>query len=313
MGGSKKRAGLFVLDPNGNTLCVVRSAPYKGISSTNTDNDGDNKLKIRLVDCCGVDETPLTDPMLQTWSLRPFLEMLQIPRGTRERGDSCLADTALREFCEETLCANKTITLSDDVPTELKWTDDGKCWKYDIFIARTRELLYFAFDPSSMRRVNMHVSKPDGESTLNDRDYTFYTCAISRTSDGVIHHLVVINTKDYIDFMVNYQLKFYETHNYNTLFEKLLSVSPIEGRLTLPSPGDVPTGGKKKKIVKNVVSPEMYKRVKSNRDLYVIKFDLTVYSSSDKNSQMFKIWSGWWWNWLWRSAVGKSICTKAIC
>lgn len=234
MVGVKRRAGLFVTDVCGNTCCVVRSIPYQDETCFNSAyrktplsictkqfpptrcmlNDErpdvyggpdsrwrcDDTQRIQSVDCSNV-----------------FLEMIQIPRGLKEKGDTDLVSTAVREFCEETLCANDTLYVSTD-PMDLYWYDAGDRWSYTIYTATVDSRFYFAFNTSAMRPVDV-TFRCSPYSTFT---YRLHTAAVSLTrTGGTIGCVVVMNTTDYVDYMRKVQLAHYGENNYLALLARI--------------------------------------------------------------------------------------------
>lgn len=251
MCGANKRAGLFILDRAGNTCCVIRSRPY--IEPSGGGGGG------------------------------AFLEMIQIPRGQRERSDADLLGTALREFCEETLCANRIVSVLEE-PVALYWDDGGKRWSYDIFIAFADDLLYFAFDPGRMRKTDAAFC--GGGKT---RNYTFFTADISRTADGVRNNLIVMHVSDYLDYMKNCQLVCYGENNYDVLFRHLATYA-VDRVLNAFSYGSAPS--LKKRVT--IMTHRMYGSIRSNGEEYTQTVEKSVYTVCDKNRDMRRRWYRWW-------------------
>ncbi|KAG8314662.1 hypothetical protein J6590_087500 [Homalodisca vitripennis] len=271
MANAKKRAGLFVLDAAGNTCCVARSLPYH-VSSRRT---CDERQK-------------------QRENCRPdvFLEMFQIPRGMKERGDRDLIETATREFCEETLCVNSPLFVLDE-PTQLYWNDAGKRWSYTIYIAKTRHRLYFAFDPSRMVTTVLNLSGVSDDF----HSYTVHTTPVSYArSDGTVNRLVVINVMDYIDYMRNCQLHCYGENNYAILLEKLseqcVALTP-EGVFYCPTSV---TDGAVKEIP--TITPEIFQSIKNcqknSQDVYAHDIDIAAYSNESNNKYFYGRWKSFW-------------------
>lgn len=148
-----------------------------------------------------------------------FLEMFQIPRGSKEKYDVDLLYTAVREFYEETLCVNNSFEIYKE-PFKLYWEDGGKRWTYHIFIAFLKhEPLCFSFQPKHIRNLNMYFFENNDVdnnknnnsykspslntseiyhlSHLNDEkinsSYNIYTTKLSKSSTGSLNSIVLIN------------------------------------------------------------------------------------------------------------------------
>jgi len=380
MGGSKERAGLFIVDSAGNTCCLIRSLPYDkemyrwrrynkqkqhkthpverrcnramqhtseetsmdgtGIkmdavdeakeghesnvetvtSSTITSKQGEVRRPRRLhrIRPNAYDEFSRTEQLRKRWPSfvlpHPFLEMIQIPRGMKERCDKDLMQTAVREFREETLCANSPLHVQDD-PITLYWFDDGKRWTYTIYIATVQSRLYFAFDTSVMARAELSV--------LGDNDtpqsYRIYTTVVSRCKyTKMTNRLVVMKISDYVHYMCNHQLSYYGDNNYIELFGRIVGSVPK----TMPLNVFPFSVGKQHDTTKTeyklqhsmsslsslvsgnfieqthgavtIVTSDMFADIKNDAEGYVNGFDPSVFSLMNENRQMNRLWSCFW-------------------
>lgn len=310
MGGTKKRAGLFIVDRDGNTCCVLRYTPYvpfikRSVTQTSTPTARDVKQQCPsspVIENPGQGENIESDTVDST-----FLEMMQIPRGSKERNDSDLIYTAVREFCEETLCANSFARVSES-PIRLYWDDCGKRWVYNIYVATVNTRLYFAFDPKYMYRKTLTSCAGNGNR------YTVYEARI--ISDEMTHvysKVVVLRISDYIHYMLFNQLRAYGDNNYEDFFYSLIrsgtltcdESSRIERYLNIYSTmkrgpcNTTPSNTAITRIVSgartiNVVTENMYRCIKHNRDRYCITFFRSAYSNMYNNTNMKHRWHQYW-------------------
>lgn len=323
MGGIKKRAGLFVTDKSGNTCCIIRSVPYREKADEESSSHRNFSLPIYYPwynsdsNITGNKRSPHI-PSVNCDDV--FLEMIQIPRGMKEKGDKDLLHTAVREFCEETLCANNPLYVSDE-PIELFWEDGGNKWSYNIYIAKVDSYFYFAFDPSAMQTVDLKFP----QSTDNTRTYRLHTAAINLTRTGdTICCLVVMNTLDYVHYMQNVQLPHYGANNYSQLLAKIekqsfpqtsdykadsvnvykdfstTSATKSTGSCTdetlsnLNNFNDSDYRAENKGTTVRTISPIIHDSVKDNRDIYLNLINFPAYSSALENSYMRWQWSSHW-------------------
>lgn len=348
--GGVKRAGLIVVDCAGNTCCVIRSGPYSAVGEQTSDVDKSNRKK-QLPDqpletkkeqqiinpipsdittkgskniCVKKPIKPKPKSIFHTsgkqpcetptWRLyQPFLEMVQIPRGTREKHDKDLLHTAIREFCEETLCANNPLYVKNE-PVKLYWDDCGKRWTYNIYIAFVKSSLYFAFKPSFLKETYMTVLGVTGRY----HTYRLHTTTVSKQavstqtsmgSTNVTNRLVIMKTLDYIEYMRNCQLQYYGENNYSLLLDKVeeLFSFVFQKRLEAVSNfiDDSSSAGEENSLVSSSVpdasfeeyqtmTPIIYKCMKNNIDVYLQRFERSVYSVECKNKIMEKCWLLFW-------------------
>lgn len=354
MGGTKKRAGLFVIDSAGNTCCVIRSSPYGNYQTYaqeqitlkpvrkcddesswwnlrdqhDTRRCGERKqqnLRTTLDQQIALKPTPRwfeerrDDNKTVIWqsghndnethpvASQSFLEMVQIPRGLKEKYDKDLLQTATREFCEETLCINSPLYINCE-PVQLFWNDNGKRWSYNIFTAVVQTRFYFAFDPSEMCTSDFTVQGASGDY----HTYRLHTSVISvSTYTGIKNRLVVMKVTDYIDYMKKCQLQHYGENNYFHLFERLELMrtnsfnETNDGEILKPNIGEA-----MKMLVQTkdnnqrrcdahlreyyTVSPAMYRDIQNSDDVYMQRFDRSVFSSVNKNVLMKKRWGTFW-------------------
>lgn len=341
--GGVKRAGLIVVDCAGNTCCVIRSGPYGAVREQKSDVDESERQKqlaYQPLDSTSakrkqnINFIPSENTMNQsiqqpkkhkprsiphtsetpTWRLyQPFLEMVQIPRGTREKHDKDLLHTAVREFCEETLCANNPLYVKNE-PVKLYWDDCGKRWTYNIYIAFVKSSLYFAFKPSFLKETYMTVLGVTGRY----HTYRLHTTTVSKqvvstgTATNVTNRLVIMKMLDYIEYMRNCQLQYYGENNYSLLFEKVEELSSLvfkkEAEVIDTFINNVNSGSSSSEDNCLVVSfeqdnsfeeyptitPTIYKCMKNNIDVYLQRFERSVYSVLCKNKTMEKCWLLFW-------------------
>lgn len=298
MGGVKKRAGLFVIDVNGNTCCIIRSTPY-ALSDRNIgrysrkytvnmifnrnaiDNDrivlldsGDDGIKTVSND----DDESYT---FEEYNINSsFLEMIQIPRGSKEQIDEDLMYTAVREFYEETLCANNKLEIYTE-PFKLYWEDDGKRWTYSIFIANTKgEPLYFSFEPGQMQNVN-YVQNNNNSSTLN-YSYSLHIAKISRQMMDVYNSMVIIDVRDYIHYMQHCQLEHYGNNNYMDFLSRISVLLLVNNTM--------------RSRVNNRINmkDDVYNSILKNKRSYVRPFESNVYLKRKSSIDMKRCWQEWW-------------------
>lgn len=283
MGGAKKRAGLFVVDVNDKTCCVIRSIPYVYENGANGDRipslwssvngrttapvvaddesngviaDGNGNGSGKM-GCCGGDK-------MRSGS---FLEMVQIPRGTRERFDASLMYTAIREFYEETLCANRRLYVYNE-PFKLYWDDGGRRWTYHIYVALIKnEHLYFAFKPNHMTEI--------GETNVG-RDA--FAAKLSRSVNGSLNSIVVLGVDEYINYMRNSQLTHYGENNYNELFACIMRYMD-SGRTT---------------NVCEYAQHNVFTIIANSKEIYTKPYEWTAYTENSHNERLFRAWGGWW-------------------
>lgn len=252
-----------------------------------------------------------------------FLEMFQIPRGSKEKYDVDLLYTAVREFYEETLCVNNSFEIYKE-PFKLYWEDGGKRWTYHIFIAFLKhEPLCFSFQPKHIRNLNMYFFentnngdvdafineynkntnnyqpptldtsemyrkfKENNFSNLNHENNNsscnIYTTKLSKSSTGSLNSIVLINVKDYINYMNLYQLKHYGNNNYNSFFDVINEYS---------NKNSIDTKNYIKKYFN--MKFNVYENIKNNKESYVRQFDKYVYLKHDKSHEIKNKWLRWW-------------------
>lgn len=358
----KKRAGMFVVDVNGNTCCVIRSLPYDndhtnadvvgivpkcqegGDCQTNDVGDcqpsSDGACTGRITTDDGRNCSSSTTIKFSANRYTSFLEMIQIPRGSKERFDTDLMYTAVREFYEETLCANNTFEVFKE-PFTLYWDDGGKRWTYYIYIAFIRdEPLYFSFRPNYISVVNILLTDHDGaygnvtdfdvnginvsvccdrslgivrmksklkpipffppilrkppsslflerqlwrmssvQPNLTDYSYIIYTTELSKSTSGSYNSIVILHVRDYIHYMKNCQLVYYENSNYNAFFDKVQDCLNTRRDLSVDNLN---------------MNSDIYSSIVNNRESYSKPFDRNVYLSFDRSKDMKKCWTNWW-------------------
>lgn len=252
-----------------------------------------------------------------------FLEMFQIPRGSKEKYDADLLYTAVREFYEETLCVNNSFEIYKE-PFKLYWEDGGKRWTYHIFIAFLKnEPLCFSFQPKHIRNLNMYFFENTNNGDVdvdnnvynkdannyqssaidtsemyrkykdnyfsnlnhgnNNSSYNIYTTKLSKSSTGSLNSIVLINVKDYINYMNVYQLKHYGNNNYNSFFDVINEYS---------NKNSINTNNYIKKYFN--MKFNVYENIKNNKECYVRQFDKYVYLKHDKSHEIKNKWLRWW-------------------
>lgn len=181
-----KSAGLFVVDCDDNVCLILRKFPY-------------DEPDLRITTKISADNNCV---LINVFT--PFLEMIQIPRGSCEPIDgSDKMATAIREFREETKCKNTKITVYNST-IELSWMDCGTEWKYIIYVGKLSSRLKFDIKKHDIRPCVINISKSNEK----------YKCFIDAKTLGNMRKetVLIMNINEYYRFMINEQLGNYKEY-----------------------------------------------------------------------------------------------------
>lgn len=266
-----KRAGLIVFDPKRRICCVWRSHRYDG-------------------------EVP-------NWRYESNsgVEQLQLPRGMRDKCDKSIFETAVREFYEETLCANSSLrVINSEEPFILYWFDRGQKWEYQIYVATVDEPFYFSFNPQLPTPFRHGSDMADNDVAKNSESFNGLVMQnVSRTTDYVYNCVAVIHWKDYVNYMNQVQLKFYSgPNNYNQLFKHVDEITTISNsrmeKTMGPGPTSITNIPERTTVSVDLLKINMSRHLRYNGDVYTCDYCPNAYKKSESNERAKRCWKRYW-------------------
>lgn len=169
------KAGLFLVDANGDVCLLKRCRPYKW-----------HIVKTRVDDEDFYEDRIFTylhgDKVSKHFTNVPFLEKFQIPRGESEPYDNRPLDTAIREFTEETLFPLDNLFICSYY-FDLFWFDDRKKWNYKIYFGLFAGALTSNFMTTPSLIPDNNTTLPVCNNPIKERKKIFISSAVSHKRD----------------------------------------------------------------------------------------------------------------------------------
>lgn len=140
-----------------------------------------------------------------------FVERISIPRGRRDVGELAY-ETAVREFIEETGYTFDKVYMYKE-PFTLQWYDDHTMYRYTMFVAfLDGDLHSLNTQPNSFE---IHMSR----RTNHPNDYNVGMRVQRYHTNEHYRKPKLMDYDEYVEYMVNGQLKTYAYSNYSQLFD----------------------------------------------------------------------------------------------
>lgn len=218
----KGPAGLLLfdstsIDPMERYIFVLYSKRGYGMNTTITRCKSDNNIisnpPIRMIDSDGNTVKHLINVTVET---------ISIPRGGVHHRDGESVVTAIREFVEETNLSPKVLLVYDK-SFILWWRDKGHLYQYKIFIGLLGTHTISIF--TDRKRYEYVRRDGDGESVEINAPAEApnnNTIVLQRRRENRFEEkrrLIRLTLRDYLYFMIHYQIHAYTESNYMAFFQ----------------------------------------------------------------------------------------------
>lgn len=174
------------------------------------DQNNPNDLCIRMIDYNG---------RTIKRNINVSVEGISIPRGGMHPRDGNMIVTAIREFVEETNLSPETVIIYNE-SFLLWWRDQGRVYQYKIFVGLLGTPTVSMFtDTKRYEYIHKPTSDSDGDQ--------YNTIMLQRHKINKYEekrNVIRLTLRDYLYYMINYQLNTYTESNYLDFFQFIYGI-----------------------------------------------------------------------------------------